>query len=61
MSIEDLEIDINKSPQNYTHWFKLCIPKISKFVKKKYDCMLSKYSYYCSCFYFYGIFCMVRS
>ena len=34
MSIEDLEIDINKSPQNYTHWFKLCIPKISNFVKK---------------------------
>ena len=34
MSIEDLEIDINKSPQNYTYWFKLCIPKISKFVKK---------------------------
>ena len=34
MSIEDLEIDIYKSPQNYTHWFKLCIPKISKFVKK---------------------------
>ena len=36
MSIEDLEIDINKNPKNYTHWFKLCIPKISNFVKK-YD------------------------
>ena len=34
MSIEDLEIEINKIPQNYNHWFKLCVPKISKFVKK---------------------------
>ena len=34
MSIEDLKIDINKNPQNYTYWFKLCIPKISNFVKK---------------------------
>jgi hypothetical protein len=34
-SLDDIKDEIEENPQNYTEWFKICLPKVVEIMNKK--------------------------